>query len=300
MRIRHILCAIDVANQSDHVFHAALRLAVQHGSRLTLVHAVHTRELFNENSRPRRRRLAALLKTGRAQGVTVDLAVQQGDPAGVILLHAKARAVDLVVVGTDGRRGRGRTGGVAEAVGDRATCPTLVVPPPDHASTRPSGPIVTAVGLGAASAATIEHALETAGPATPESPSLVFLHVVDSLPADAAPRYGWRAPDQQYRQYLHLSAFHRLQALIPSRARALGTTRTRIMAGNPALQIAAVARELDARLIVIGATGGAAWRRRFFRTSVARIIGTASRPVLIVPARVDNGTSPVEARDLAA
>ena len=55
---------------------------------------------------------------------------QHGDPARVILLHANARKVDLVVLGSNGRRGwrRLREGSVSERVLRRAAWPVLIVP----------------------------------------------------------------------------------------------------------------------------------------------------------------------------
>ena len=55
---------------------------------------------------------------------------QHGDPARVIVLHANARKMDLVVLGSNRRRGwrRLREGSVSERVLRRAAWPVLIVP----------------------------------------------------------------------------------------------------------------------------------------------------------------------------
>jgi K+-sensing histidine kinase KdpD len=55
---------------------------------------------------------------------------QHGDPARLILLHANARKADIVVLGSNRRRGwrRLREGSVSERVLRRAAWPVLIVP----------------------------------------------------------------------------------------------------------------------------------------------------------------------------
>jgi K+-sensing histidine kinase KdpD len=55
---------------------------------------------------------------------------QHGDPAGTIVLHANSRKADLVVLGSNRRRGwqRFREGSVGERVLRRAAWPVLIVP----------------------------------------------------------------------------------------------------------------------------------------------------------------------------
>ena len=62
-------------------------------------------------------------------GVEVECVVRFGDPVTQILEEADTFGADLVVVGTGGRSGIGRTlmGSVAEKVFDRATVPVMLV-----------------------------------------------------------------------------------------------------------------------------------------------------------------------------
>jgi nucleotide-binding universal stress UspA family protein len=71
-----------------------------------------------------------LRKRAEAKGVKVRIEEQHGDPARVIVLHANARNVDIVILGSNRRRGwrRLREGSVAERVLRRAAWPVLIVP----------------------------------------------------------------------------------------------------------------------------------------------------------------------------
>jgi K+-sensing histidine kinase KdpD len=62
--------------------------------------------------------------------VPVRIVEQHGDPARTIVLHADARKADLVVLGSNRRRGwqRFREGSVGERVLRRAAWAVLIVP----------------------------------------------------------------------------------------------------------------------------------------------------------------------------
>ena len=73
----------------------------------------------------------ALVLRGRAAGVPVTFLVWEGDPGHAIVDAARAEAVDLVLVGTHGRRAIGRAllGSVSDHVVRNAPCPVVVVRP---------------------------------------------------------------------------------------------------------------------------------------------------------------------------
>lgn len=69
---------------------------------------------------------------GHFAGVDVECVVRFGDPSAQIMEEAESFGADLIVVGTGGRSGIGRTlmGSVAERVFGRATVPVILVRPP--------------------------------------------------------------------------------------------------------------------------------------------------------------------------
>jgi nucleotide-binding universal stress UspA family protein len=128
--LTRILCAIDLEKASDRAFDRALSLAVIGDAKLLILHATPAKVPFGSRSAERFRYLTGLRERAEAAGVKVRVEEQHGDPAGVIILHANARKVDLVVMGSNRRRGwrRLREGSVAERVLRRAAWPVLIVP----------------------------------------------------------------------------------------------------------------------------------------------------------------------------
>jgi nucleotide-binding universal stress UspA family protein len=128
--IARILCAIDLEKASERAFDRALNLAVISEARLHLLHATPANVPFSWRAKERLQYLTELRERAEAAGVWVRVEEQHGDPARVIVLHANARKVDIVVLGSNRRRGwrRLREGSVSERVLRRAAWPVLIVP----------------------------------------------------------------------------------------------------------------------------------------------------------------------------
>ncbi len=127
---KKILCAIDLTKASRHAFDRALGIARVSGARLYVLHAVPATRPFSSQARERLELLTSLRQRAERHGVPVRIVEQHGDPARVIVLHANDRKVDLVVLGSNRRRGwqRFREGSVGEQVLRRASWAVLIVP----------------------------------------------------------------------------------------------------------------------------------------------------------------------------
>ena len=128
--LTRILCAIDLEKASERAFERALSLAVISKAKLYLLHAIPAHVRFSSRSGERVDYLSELRTRAEAAGVRTRVDEQHGDPARVIALHANARTMDLVVLGSNRRRGwrRLREGSVAERVLRGAAWPVLIVP----------------------------------------------------------------------------------------------------------------------------------------------------------------------------
>jgi nucleotide-binding universal stress UspA family protein len=128
--LARILCAVDLEKASDRAFDRALALAVLGQAKLFILHAVPATVPFSTRAAERVRYLAGLRERAEAAGVKVRVEQQHGDPAGIIILHANSRKPDIVILGSNRRRGwqRVREGSVAERVLRRAAWPVLIVP----------------------------------------------------------------------------------------------------------------------------------------------------------------------------
>jgi nucleotide-binding universal stress UspA family protein len=125
-----ILCAIDLEKASEKAFDRALSLAIISEAKLHLLHATPANVPYSRRAAERLRYLTGLRERAESAGVKVRVEEQHGDPARVIVLHANARKVDLVVLGSNRRRGwrRLREGSISERVLRRAAWPVLIVP----------------------------------------------------------------------------------------------------------------------------------------------------------------------------
>ena len=115
-----ILCAVDLEKASERAFERALSLAVIGHAKLFILHVVPRDVRYSSRAAERLQYLTELRERAKAAGLEVRVEEQQGDPIRVIVLHANARKVDIVVLGSNQRRGwrRLREGSVAESVCD--------------------------------------------------------------------------------------------------------------------------------------------------------------------------------------
>jgi nucleotide-binding universal stress UspA family protein len=128
--LSRILCAVDLEKASERAFDRALSLAIVGKARLFILHATPADVRFSWRARERLEYLTELRQRAEAKGVKVRVEEQHGDPARVIILHANQKNVDLLVLGSNRRRGlrRLREGSVAHKVLRRAAWPVLIVP----------------------------------------------------------------------------------------------------------------------------------------------------------------------------
>jgi nucleotide-binding universal stress UspA family protein len=125
VRLRRLLVATDFSPCASAALRAATGLAVRLRASVLVVHAVERKTACGSGQR----RLDALVKELRRDGVESEGLCVPGDPVEMILGQAATWQADLIVVGTQGRRGLSRLalGSVAEAVLKRAGCPVLIV-----------------------------------------------------------------------------------------------------------------------------------------------------------------------------
>ena len=128
--IKKIVCAIDLTKASRNAFDRALSIARASKARLYILHAVPANHPFARHQNQRLELLTSLRERAEHEGVPVRTVEQHGDPARTIVLHANARKADLVVLGSNRRRGwqRFREGSIGERVLRRAAWAVLIVP----------------------------------------------------------------------------------------------------------------------------------------------------------------------------
>jgi len=147
IQISRILCPVDFSKSSEHALRYAHGFAETHQAQLILLHVMDyasldipdfpsaiefsadTIQQIREVCDKRLQELAARETTG---SVPLDSRLVSGTPAYEIINTAKEEAVDLIVMGTQGRTGLSHVlmGSVAEKVIRKAPCPVLTVKSP--------------------------------------------------------------------------------------------------------------------------------------------------------------------------
>lgn len=297
-QLNHVLVAVDFSEPARAAFAHALALARLHDAELLVVHAVPTDRPFSWHARERLALVDTLRHAATTGGVRFKVSVQHGDPAGVILLHATARRADLIVLGASTRSGldRLRVGSVAETVALKATQPVLAVPSTSATiddSVACFNSIVVAVGLNHGSAVAVEHALSIAN----EKSRVTLVHVVPGVPLAGAHRYMYGLMEREYQRQLARDAWRRLPEIVPAGVRASRTLHVRVVTGDPSTEILRVAADVDADVILIGVASRGAFGRMFFRSTAARVLRSAGRPVLALPQLLRQTVVPVSDKD---
>lgn len=272
MNHNRLLVPLNLLDGRDEAFERALAMAHAWGAELYLLHAVPAYERFSYRANERLQRAKELRERAQSAGVSALTVEQHGDPAEIIVLHADARDVDLIVIGTERRTGwaRWRQRSVAESVLRRTKRPTLVVGSHDHKSTFEN--VLVAVDLSPASTALIETALQLPGD---ESRQLTVIHAVNGIEATAGAANRWMVPE--YRSYRLDAARQRLTEVVPSGAPTDVTLH--VAAGPVAQTIRAYAAAHKADLIVMGRSN----RFMHLGSAAVRVLRNTDRSLLIVP-----------------
>lgn len=143
---KRICCPIDFSDASRAAMEVAADLARRMGAELWLLHAypvpgytfpdgsvVASPKMLQDLAEAAQRHLDEWRQSAERLGAPrVETAKEAGEPASEIVAFARARGMDLLVLGTHGRTGleHALMGSIAERVVRRAHCPVLTVRPP--------------------------------------------------------------------------------------------------------------------------------------------------------------------------
>ena len=141
MDFQKILVATDFSDISLHAVEKALALALSNQSKLYLLHVLELPAASPSLSvmddvtlgweKDARERLGRLLPDDLDTDIVTQEVTRRGNPAEEIARFASEKAVDLIVVGTHGRKGLSKLllGSTAEKLLREAPCQILVIKP---------------------------------------------------------------------------------------------------------------------------------------------------------------------------
>lgn len=275
---KNILFLTDFSEASESALAYALGFAKHYNAQIFPAHAcdpvilteVNTVNVVDQIAENSRQQLEKLARNNKIKGPVL---FAQGPIEGAFPGWINEHGIDLVVVGTHGRRGLQRflMGSTAEYIFRNASCPVLTVGP--HVSVRPYNGFVaenilfpTDLGSHAEFAATyaMSFAHESRG-------RLTFMHVV---PLEAA--------FQRDSAELTTAATAKLGQLIPPDAKLWCSPQMVVEIGDPALEVQGYAEKERPDLIVLGLPRNKEFSAHF-RTGVTyKLVSSAPCPVLTV------------------
>lgn len=275
MELKVILGAINLHGR-DAAYERALALARSTGAELYLLHVLPADRPFSFRAAERLERFTALRVRAEAAGVRVQTVEQHGDPAEIIELHANARPVDLIVMGSQARRGwGGDRSSIAESVVRRTNVPTLVIASDASGSPRSFRNVLVAIDLSPASKDVLRHAI---GLTADEAVQLTLMHTVTGVEAAEAVQSAARWVVPEYRRHVVADARRRVNAIasvVPEGVE----TRVHVSTGSAAGTILEHAADVNADLVVVGRSRGF----KMFGSTALRVLRKHDGALLVIP-----------------
>jgi nucleotide-binding universal stress UspA family protein len=267
IRPKSILFATDLSQASRRPMRHALALARHYGATLHFAHIISSlgfalagpdaiavaREVA---CRDLHELEAGLSESGALAGIKYDSVVREGEVWPQIERLIDEDDVDMIVIGSHGRRGIGRflLGSVAEEIFRRVSCPVLTVGPCATGefgveNTRNPQPIILATDFKDASLQALPYAVTFA---RERNVKLVLLHVISLLPMP--PHGEWDSADDLIarREKAKAEAITRLQALLRDCSPPPSNVEYVVQCGEPAEEILKTADAYHADAIAMG------------------------------------------------
>jgi nucleotide-binding universal stress UspA family protein len=274
---------VDFSKPARRAFDYALALSQHHGAELVVLQAVPLNQPFSWHARERRAVATALRKRAEQAHVAFEGRIQKGDPAEIILLHARSLRPDVIVMGTHQRRGidRLRVGSIAERVVSKAIVPVLLVPRRRRTGViRPFSHVAVAVDFRAGTNRAVEQALALA---SAPGDRITLLHAV-AHSSSRVPRHLYGYGIVESHDPVIRDARRRLQQLADlARRQTAAAIHTSVLLGDAAIEISRVVGGIGADLLVVGASKRGVVSRALFGTTAARLLRAIRVPMLAVP-----------------
>ena len=297
---KKILCPVDFSESSDRALDYALALAKRHGGRVAVMHVLPTvladpdlypyltePVLASGEARDRAyRRLGDFVHRALSDGIGAEVILEDGEVVEEVLKKAERLEADLVVMGTQGRRGFRRLllGSVTERVLRQSAAPVLSISPsaPKIATERgPFQKILCPVDFSPSSLAGLSVGLAL----RQGDAELLVLHVVEFyLPPALGEAVAFDVTELRGRHRLEGQA--KLEKLVPEEARARIRLETVVLeSGSPYKEILKTADREGCDVIVIGVAGRSSADLMFFGSTANHVVRAAACPVLTVRSR---------------
>ena len=241
LRLRHILCPMDLSSLSMNSLQWANAIARTRNAELRAFHVVVTKGLVAPESLSSLERGDMMMKMREAliatdaENAHTGAAIRQGDPGPQILKFARSLPADVVVMGAAGAERPTRPmGSLTAAVVARCHCPVLIVPTGRRIDRLKAGvfkQILCAVDLAPSSVSVIRQALSLAWETHGEMTCVCVMTEPSPSPSEVRTQ---------------------LLAAIPPEAHAWCDIQVVVKPGVPATEIVRVAETSNVDILLIG------------------------------------------------
>lgn len=267
LRLKSVLIATDLSPTSVKPLHHALAIARHYGAKLYVAHVVspaaylmggaEALELAYQGASDEAQQLQRdLLHDGSLNGLDHVFIVRCGRVWDALQAIICQEQVDLVVVGTHGRRGTEKVllGSVAEQVFRDARCPVLTVGPYSYQESRVNltGEIRTflfATDFSEASLCALPQAVSLANQTKAR---LILLNVVTAAPVPQITSWYTSSEIASMRENARMTCVRRLEQLVPRDEETAIESEFVVQFGIPSEKILQVALDKRVELIILG------------------------------------------------
>lgn len=298
LKINKILYPTDFSNAASHALPFAVGLAEQFDAELHMLHALvlhaddpgnvahrfpNIEELYKSMHESAQERLGAAAEEHASDGLEVHQHQERGIAApGVILDYVEEQDIDLVVMGTHGRRGLRRMllGSVAEEVVRLAPCPVLTVRErAEMQATAKIDNLIVPIDFSEHSKLALSYAAELA---RPHGAKIQLLHVVEETvyPDFYLPVL---PSGDIVTEKLVSQANQRLEQLAADVADGV-ESEAFVKTGRAAHEIADFVKEQDAEMVVIASHGLTGLSHVLLGSVTESVVRRADCPVFTVKA----------------
>ena len=264
--VKSVLLATDFSKASEKPLRHALAIARHYGAKFYLAHVVSALgftltgpdvviAVTDAAWRDARQLEEDLVQRGALAGLRHEVIIRQGDVWEQLEKLVRQEQVDLLVIGTHGRRGIGKLllGSVAEQIFRHADCMVLTVGPSSLPevpieSRRAIRPFLFATDFGAASLHALPFAISSANHF---GTKLVLLHV-SAVPVPEGSRWYTAADVMRMRENTRIASLRRLDELASQYTELEIKPECRVEFGTPAEMILQVAETLNTDAIIMG------------------------------------------------
>ena len=266
-RLKSVLIATDFSEASEKPLRHALAIARHYGAKLYLAHVVSPLAFtLTEPSavavateavwRDARQLEEELVNSGALAGLRYEVIIRQGDVWKELDKVIHQEQVDLLVIGTHGRRGMGKLllGSVAEQIFRHADCLVLTVGPGSFQNSPVDSPravrsFLFATDFGAASLHALSYAISSANHF---GAKLILIHVVPAVPMQEGFHCYMPSDLMQMRENARMASSRRLEELLSQNTELAVKPEFVVEFGLPSAKILEAARTLEVDTIIMG------------------------------------------------